>query len=138
MLVLTRRAGESIMIGSDVAVRVIEVRGDVVRLGVDAPREVQVHREEVFNAVRAQNLAAAVTRSAQADALRADLVGQLAAARPRPRTAPPADGAPVTPGSADRAGQADQAGRAGPAGEAGPATAPRPVPSPPRPGPPPR
>lgn len=125
MLVLTRRAGESIMIGPDVAVRVIEVRGDVVRLGVDAPREVQVHREEVFNAVRAQNLAAAVTRSAQADALRADLVGQLAAARPRPMT-PPADEAPVTPGSA------------GPVNQAGPATAPRPVPSPPRSGPPPR
>lgn len=125
MLVLTRRAGESIMIGSDVAVRVIEVRGDVVRLGVDAPREVQVHREEVFKAVRAQNLAAAVTRSAQADALRADLVGQLAAARPRPVTSP-ADGAPVTPGPA---GGVDLAG---------PATAPRPVPSPPRPGPPPR
>lgn len=126
MLVLTRRAGESIMIGPDVAVRVIEVRGDVVRLGVDAPREVQVHREEVFNAVRAQNLAAAVTRSAQADALRADLVGQLAAARPRPRTAPPVDGAPVMPGPT------------GPTDEAGPATAPRRVPSPPRPGPLPR
>ena len=64
VLVLTRRAGESIMIGSDVVVRVIEVRGDVVRIGIDAPREVQVHREEVFNAVRAANLEAAAAPSA--------------------------------------------------------------------------
>ena len=110
MLVLTRRAGESIMIGSDVAVRVIEVRGDVVRLGVDAPREVQVHREEVFNAVRAQNLAAAGAGAAGADALRAGL-----AARLRPAASAPT----VTHGAA------------------GPASAPRPAPAPPRPGPPP-
>ncbi len=61
MLVLTRRAGESVMIGSDVTVRVLEIRGDVVRVGVDAPREVQVHREEVFHAVRAANLEAAAS-----------------------------------------------------------------------------
>lgn len=66
------------MIGSDVVVRVIEVRGDVVRVGVDAPREVQVHREEVFHAVRAANLAAAATHNAAAlDALRAGLAGRL-------------------------------------------------------------
>ena len=47
------------MIGSDVTVRVLEIRGDVVRVGVDAPRDVQVHREEVFHAVRAANLEAA-------------------------------------------------------------------------------
>jgi carbon storage regulator len=63
MLVLTRRAGESVMIGSDVVVRVLEIRGDVVRVGVDAPRDVQVHREEVFNAVRAANLEAAAAGS---------------------------------------------------------------------------
>ena len=66
------------MIGSDVVVRVIEVRGDVVRVGVDAPREVQVHREEVFHAVRAANLeAAAAHNTAALDALRAGLAGRF-------------------------------------------------------------
>ena len=48
MLVLTRRAGESVMIGNDVIITVLEARGDVIRLGIQAPRDVQVHREEVF------------------------------------------------------------------------------------------
>ncbi|GAB2693746.1 carbon storage regulator CsrA [Thalassiella azotivora] len=59
MLVLTRRAGESVVIGDDVVVTVVEVRGDVVRLGIDAPREVKVHREEVYRAVAETNAAAA-------------------------------------------------------------------------------
>lgn len=53
MLVLTRRANQSIMIGHDVVVTVLEVRGDQVRLGIRAPRDVEVHREEVFAALRA-------------------------------------------------------------------------------------
>jgi carbon storage regulator len=48
MLVLTRRSQQSIMIGKDVVITVLEVRGDQVRIGVSAPREVEVHREEVF------------------------------------------------------------------------------------------
>lgn len=48
MLVLTRRIGERIVIGEDVTVTVLEVRGDQVRLGVDAPRDVKVFREEVL------------------------------------------------------------------------------------------
>jgi carbon storage regulator len=58
MLVLSRRVGERLMIGDDIVVTVIEVRGDGVRLGIDAPREVRVHRAEVLEAVRAANLAA--------------------------------------------------------------------------------
>jgi carbon storage regulator len=50
VLVLTRRAGESIVIGEDVVVTVLEVRGDQIRLGIDAPRDVEVHRREVFDA----------------------------------------------------------------------------------------
>jgi carbon storage regulator len=71
VLVLTRRAGESVVIGDDVVVTVVEVRGDVVRLGIDAPRDVKVHREEVYRAVAEANAAAAavsdddVTRLAQ-------------------------------------------------------------------------
>jgi carbon storage regulator len=59
MLVLSRGAGESVVIGGNVIVTVVEIKGDVVRLGIDAPREVQVHREEVFKAVREANLASA-------------------------------------------------------------------------------
>lgn len=58
MLVLTRRPGESIVIGQDVVVTVLEVRHDQVRIGIDAPRSVQVHREEVFRQVAAENTAA--------------------------------------------------------------------------------
>ncbi|GAA0418488.1 hypothetical protein Aca07nite_06110 [Actinoplanes capillaceus] len=59
MLVLTRRAGESVMIGDDVVVTVLEARGDVIRLGIQAPRDVQVHREEVYRELQDANRAAA-------------------------------------------------------------------------------
>ncbi|MFI7541287.1 carbon storage regulator CsrA [Actinoplanes sp. NPDC049599] len=68
MLVLTRRAGESVMIGDDVVVTVLETRGDVVRLGIKAPRSVQVHREEVYQELQAANREAA---SPDEDAVRA-------------------------------------------------------------------
>jgi len=51
MLVLTRHANQSIMIGEDVVITVLEVRGEQVRLGIRAPRSVDVHREEVFVAL---------------------------------------------------------------------------------------
>ncbi len=59
MLVLSRRVGESIMIGDEVTVTVLEVRGDVVRVGVGAPRHVAVHREELWRELEAANRAAA-------------------------------------------------------------------------------
>ena len=52
MLVLTRRANQSIMIGEDIVVTVLDVRGDQVRIGIKAPRSVDVHREEVFVALQ--------------------------------------------------------------------------------------
>ena len=52
MLVLTRRANQSIMIGDDVVVTVLDVRGDQVRIGIKAPRSVDVHREEVYLALQ--------------------------------------------------------------------------------------
>ena len=52
MLVLSRKKDEKIMIGDDVTLMVIEIRGDKVRLGIDAPKDVAVHREEVFDAIR--------------------------------------------------------------------------------------
>ena len=52
MLVLNRRRDERIMIGDDIVVTIIDIRGDKVRVGIDAPRELQVHREEVFKAIK--------------------------------------------------------------------------------------
>jgi carbon storage regulator len=72
MLVLTRKAGESIVIGSDVVVTVIELRGGQVRVGIDAPREVQVHREEVYEEVRRENKAAAASAEWGAERLRSE------------------------------------------------------------------
>lgn len=59
MLVLTRRSQQSIMIGKDVVITVLEVRGDQVRIGVSAPRDVEVHREEVFLELQEANRSAA-------------------------------------------------------------------------------
>ena len=55
MLVLSRKKDESIVIGRDVTVTVVETRGDKVRLGIDAPRDVPVHRSEVAEAIRKAN-----------------------------------------------------------------------------------
>ncbi|MFM7270026.1 MAG: carbon storage regulator CsrA [Actinomycetes bacterium] len=55
MLVLTRREQEAIMIGDSIVVRVLEVRGDQVRLGIEAPRDVVVHREEVYEAIERED-----------------------------------------------------------------------------------
>jgi carbon storage regulator len=68
MLVLTRRAGESVMIGDNVVITVLEARGDVIRLGIQAPRDVQVHREEVWRELQTVNREAA---SPTEDAVRA-------------------------------------------------------------------
>lgn len=59
MLVLSRRLGESLVIGDDIVISVLEVRGDVVRIGVDAPRSVQVRRKELVEEVAATNRSAA-------------------------------------------------------------------------------
>lgn len=59
MLVLSRRKGESVIIGGEVTVTVVEVRGDQIRLGIDAPRNVKVYREEVYRQVLEENEAAA-------------------------------------------------------------------------------
>ena len=55
MLVLSRKKGESIVIGNNVTLTIVEVRGDRVRVGVDAPKEVPVHRREVFDAINKEN-----------------------------------------------------------------------------------
>lgn len=54
MLILTRRVGEKVMIGEDVSVTVLRVKGNQVRLGVDAPKSVSVQREEIFNRMKSE------------------------------------------------------------------------------------
>lgn len=70
MLILTRRVGESIMIGDDIVLTVSEVRGDAVRIGIQAPRSVQVHREEVYRELQKANKQAVSTSDGALDALR--------------------------------------------------------------------
>lgn len=55
MLVLSRHRDESIMIGDDVMITIVDIRGDKVRLGIDAPQEVPVHRLEVYQAIKREN-----------------------------------------------------------------------------------
>ena len=55
MLVLTRRLGEMIRVGETVTVRVLEVKGNQVRLGIEAPGDVRIYREEVYRAIRKEN-----------------------------------------------------------------------------------
>jgi carbon storage regulator len=69
VLVLTRRPGESIMIGDEVVVTVLDVRGDVVRVGIKAPRTVQVHREEVYRELQKANQDAASPSEGAVEAL---------------------------------------------------------------------
>jgi len=61
MLVLTRKRDESIMIGDHIRVTVVEVRGDQVKLGIDAPRSIPVHREEVYREILEENRKAALS-----------------------------------------------------------------------------
>ena len=61
MLVLTRRLNQSIKIGDDIEITVIEVRGDQVRLGVAAPRDVAVHRKEIYLQIQQENKASAAS-----------------------------------------------------------------------------
>ena len=62
MLVLSRQRDETIMIGDEVEVTIVDIRGDKVRLGISAPREVSVHRKEVYEAIKRENRAAAEVR----------------------------------------------------------------------------
>jgi carbon storage regulator len=68
MLVLSRKKNESIVINNDITIVVVEIRGDKVRLGVEAPKEVPVHRREVYDAIRRNDVAAQTRASTNGDA----------------------------------------------------------------------
>ncbi len=63
MLVLARKVGQSIVVNDNVEILIIEVRGDQVRLGIEAPRSIPVHRKELLEQIRAENLKAATTEA---------------------------------------------------------------------------
>jgi carbon storage regulator len=113
VLTLTRSVGETIRIGDDIEVHVVEVRGGTVRLGFKAPREVAIHREEVYRQIAEANLLAAQVT--------ADSLGALAAFAPS-AAATEVAGTEVAGTEAPGAGAAaTAAGGAGPVIEAAPA-----------------
>ncbi|HTN74365.1 MAG TPA: carbon storage regulator CsrA [Pirellulaceae bacterium] len=81
MLVLSRHRDESIMIGDDVVVTIVDIRGDKVRLGINAPQDVPVHRQEVYEAIQRENRRAAQITPIETRSL----------AKPRPTTGPKTD-----------------------------------------------
>jgi len=104
VLVLSRRVGESLVIGDNVVVTVLEVRGDMIRIGIDAPREVKVHRSEVFQAIEEANKAAASPAAQSIAAFTSALAakkpaqgGATASQVPHPSVVMPADAQPPVP-----------------------------------------
>jgi carbon storage regulator len=89
MLVLARTTDQTIMIGDDIEITVVEVRGGKVRLGIKAPREVRVHRKEVWEAIRRENRGASQIQPKD--------LGGAGGGRRRP----PGDG-PAAPGETER------------------------------------
>ncbi len=71
MLVLTRRIGEKVLIGDDVEVTILDIKGDSIRIGIDAPRSTRIQRAEIVEAVRAENAEAAGAGEDAEQALRA-------------------------------------------------------------------
>ena len=69
MLVLSRQRDETIMIGDDVEITVVDIRGDKVRIGIEAPAKIAVHRKEVYEAIREENERAARVESGELDGL---------------------------------------------------------------------
>ncbi len=64
MLILTRRAGETVMIGNDVTITVLGVKGNQVRIGINAPKDIAVHREEIYERIQKEKAGASSTDSA--------------------------------------------------------------------------
>jgi carbon storage regulator len=78
MLVLSRQRDESIMIGDNIVITIVDIRGDKVRLGINAPTEIPVHRQEVYEAIQRENRRASTLQPGDAQSIRG----------PRPRNEP--------------------------------------------------
>jgi carbon storage regulator len=77
MLILTRKQGESVAIGDDIQVTVVEIQGKQVKLGVKAPREIAVHRQEIYEKIQEENIRAAQISQADLDRLKDAMVADL-------------------------------------------------------------
>jgi carbon storage regulator len=91
MLVLSRRKDETIVIGEDIRITIVDIRGDSVRLGITAPKSVPVYRQEIYEAIQRENLEAAQAKAEGLDAFKG-----FFPAKPgeKPPAAPPAPSAP--------------------------------------------
>ena len=69
MLVLTRKPGEGIIIGDDIVVKIIEVKGGGIRIGIEAPRETKIYRQEVYDRISRENIEAARWDKSDLDSL---------------------------------------------------------------------
>lgn len=67
MLVLTRKIDESIIIGDNIKVFIVDVRGDQVKLGIDAPKDISVHRQEIYEDIQQENKRAALSKHVNVD-----------------------------------------------------------------------
>ncbi len=79
MLVLSRQRDESIMIGDNIVITIVDIRGDKVRLGIEAPSEIPVHRQEVYEAIQRENL-----RSSRLEPKDTRAIGKTSGKTPRP------------------------------------------------------
>lgn len=100
MLILARKVDESIIIGDDIFVSIVDIKGDQVKLGIDAPKNIKVYRQEVYDAIQSENLAAARTGPVLPEIKR--LTGKK---QPENKPSKSRDTQPESDGAADRSGK---------------------------------
>jgi carbon storage regulator len=98
MLVLSRRRDETIVIGENIQVTVVDIRGDTVRLGITAPKSIPVYRKEIYEAIQRENIEAAQAKTEGLDALKGFFPAKSASAPPPPPQPAPDEKQPEPPG----------------------------------------
>lgn len=97
MLVLSRQRDETIMIGDDIEITVVDIRGDKVRLGINAPARIAVHRKEVYEAIRSENQRASQINKHDLAGLRGPLAAAISPGPLRDRDRARAGATPLPP-----------------------------------------